>query len=894
MPTSKPARTPVSATRTVTVPGPEDLELAKEDALLQLRIGRSAHLYTIGVSAVLALDAVLLLFFFPDLPKLASGTTGFVALGESFYLFLPILAGVAIASIGLASKWEAFQLWPWEAHFSTTVGALGVNALTLVVYLLRIAGVAPFATLAVYPLLYPVALTGISLALIGIVLTWTGWSARQWASAVSAVLPIATTGFLFVHPRGTAGDSAALGVGLLLSAFFYQTSGSLLHLLTSGTRAHERELITSGQSKMFRLSDDLSQKEEALQFREATLVKREADAENAEESIRRQTDALKEARQQVEDLEADYRGRSDALLAKEREWAGRRAEFDGRVRQADDREKAIALREEEVERQMPILSDREKRLVDQEGAQTARDVELTQRSQELDRRAQAVPDGEARLETRRKEIDAKLAEVLKREGEVAARENRAIAGSAPAAATALAERETKLRQLKAVLDEQNASLGSKSREVADRAKAADDALAQVRDREATLARREATLRQGEAALADQQKTVADRRTRYDTAAKEYEGRSSDLSRREADLAAQATNLDRSLKTLRDLELKSTDRERRLKSASDDLTRREQTLRARERSVESSEAELGLRRQERLRAGDVSMAGLAAVAMVDHLDAPPPSRAAARGRPGSSPSAAPAPPEDLLTPPPGRRFPDRLPTGTPRLDDLLLGGLPARAHVAVVGDAFVGKEVVVFSFVAEGLKRGEPAVLVTATRSPAEVAQSLGVVVPQFREYEQMGLVVWIDASGSNGPSDATHRRVKGSDDRAGILSHLAQVAKGYEAPKSVPFRVAFLGLSAVLGHGDDRAGFAFLQNVVGILKPRDALAMYTLEGGALGDAQVESLLGRMDGAIVFRQDRDRTFLSVRGLGEVETHDWIECRTTNRTLTIGSFALERIR
>jgi hypothetical protein len=50
----------------------------------------------------------------------------------------------------------------------------------------------------------------------------------------------------------------------------------------------------------------------------------------------------------------------------------------------------------------------------------------------------------------------------------------------------------------------------------------------------------------------------------------------------------------------------------------------------------------------------------------------------------------------------------------------------------------------------------------------------------------------------------------------------------------------------------------------------------------------------MDGAFVFRQERDRTFLAVKGLGDAETRDWVECRATNRALIIGSFALERIR
>ncbi|MGI0131044.1 MAG: RAD55 family ATPase, partial [Thermoplasmata archaeon] len=228
--------------------------------------------------------------------------------------------------------------------------------------------------------------------------------------------------------------------------------------------------------------------------------------------------------------------------------------------------------------------------------------------------------------------------------------------------------------------------------------------------------------------------------------------------------------------------------------------------------------------------------------------------------------------------------------------LLLGGFPPKSHVVLVGDAFVGKEVVLYAFLSEGLKRGEPVVIVTATRPPAEVAESLGVVLPQFREYEQMGMVTWIDASGAGADGAANPHRLgtKGADDRAGILTQLVKAAKAAEGDKQGPIRVGFLGLAGVLAHGDERASFSFLQNVVGILKARNALATYSLEGAALSDAQVETLLSRMDGAISFRQDRDKTFLSVKGLGEVQTRDWVECRATNRALIVGSFALERIR
>jgi len=892
-----PAKTPPPATRSVTVPGPDDLEMAKDDALLQLRIGRSAHLYTVGVSAALAIDAVLLLFFYPSLPTLTQSDTGFAALGATFFLLLPVAAGVAIALIGLVSKWEAFQLWPWEAHFSTTVGALLANIAILVVYVLRIAAVGPFASAALYPWMFPASLAAISLAMIGIVLTWSGWTGRQWASAVCAVLPVATSLFLFFHPRGTSGDPAALAVALLLSALLYQTSGSFLHLMSSGTRPHERELITSGQSKMFRLADEVRRKEEALQFRETSLVKREADVENGEQSLRRQNDALAEARQQLDDLEEGYRQRSDALVKTEREWAGKIAEMDGRGRLVDDRTKAVEIREQEIARQVAQLSTREERMVAREGEQTKRDVELTQRGQELDRRAAALPETEARLEARKKELDQRMTDLLRREADVAARESKAgpVAPPIPGAPRSdLAEREARLAQLKSVLDDQNAALGRKSREAAENAKTVAEAMRSLAQKEASVASREVALRAQEARLQDLLKAADERRTQYEAASKEYTTRLTDLNQQGVDVAQRSSDLGRSLKTAEERAASLDERERRLKAALAEVEQRDRAVTARERTLSATEAEVSLRRQEMARSGELGLAGLAAIATADRANRPIGSTTGGTPTPeirdlASSPGAS-----DALQPAAGRHYADRLPSGTPRLDDLLLGGLPPKGHVVLLGDAFVGKEVVLYSFIAEGLRRGEPAVILTAARSPTEVAESLGVVLPQFLEYEQMGMVTWIDASGSGAPSSEHRIVVKGSDDKVGLLSNLVKVAKGLEEAHRGPFRVGFLGLSAVLAHGDERAAFLFLQNAVGILKPRNALALYSLEGGALSEAQVTTLLSRMDGAIVFRQDRDKTFLTVKGFGDAETRDWVECRATGRALIVGSFALQRIR
>ena len=887
----------------MTVPQPEDFKHAEKDALLQLKIGRAAHLYAIFASTALALDGFLLLFFYTQLPTLNSGDTGTDALAHSFFLILPLLAGLAVAGIGLASKWEEFQLWPWETHFSVTVGAVAANALLLIVYGLRVGGESVFAHIPLFPWFYAAELAGISLALVGITLTWSGWSPRQWISALSAVLPVASALLVYFPPANASGSSDALVLSLFISAIFYQTSGSFLHLISSGTRPHERELITSGQSRMFQVADDIRKREEALAFREAALVKRESDVENSVLSIKRQNDSLTEARTQLDGLEDDYRKRSDSVTAKEREWAGKLAEMDSRARLVEDKTKALELREQEVGRLLPQISARESRLVEREGEQTKRDVELTQREQLLTPRETSVTESEKRLEARRKDLDQKTQDVLRREGDLAARAGPAgTPGTAPSpAGQDLASRETKLKQLQAMLDEQNAVLGKKARETAAGAKTVEAALKTAAQKEADLASRETALRQREAAVTDAEKAAQERRSQYESAAKDYASRLEEYGRRSVSAAEKNADLDQRLKSVTERETSLGDREGRVKSALSELERRDAGLTAREASLRAAEAEVSLRSQAMGRGGDLSLTGLAAVAAAQGMDQPS-AAGDRRARPGrdrtvrdlaGEPAGTPPPAETLATPV-GRRFADRHPTGTPRLDDLLLGGIPPKGHVVLLGDAFVGKEVVLYGFVGEGLKRGEPAILITASRSPTEVSESLGVVLPQFREYEQMGMVRWIDASGSGGSADDHRVVLKSSDDRAGILSNLVQSANALEGKKSSSFRVAFFGLSAVLAHGDERASFSFLQNVVGILKPRSALAMYSLEAGALSEAQVETLLGRMDGAIVFRQDRDRLFLSVKGFGEVETREWIECRATQRQLIVGSFALERIR
>src|SRR2546425_8907707 len=84
-------------------------------------------------------------------------------------------------------------------------------------------------------------------------------------------------------------------------------------------------------------------------------------------------------------------------------------------------------------------------------------------------------------------------------------------------------------------------------------------------------------------------------------------------------------------------------------------------------------------------------------------------------------------------------------GIPRLDDLLFGGIPFGTNASVYGPAYVGKEVLVSLFMAEGLKKGVPVLWILTDKGPTEVREEMAFALPGYEEYEKLGLVQYIDA-----------------------------------------------------------------------------------------------------------------------------------------------------
>ena len=240
--------------------------------------------------------------------------------------------------------------------------------------------------------------------------------------------------------------------------------------------------------------------------------------------------------------------------------------------------------------------------------------------------------------------------------------------------------------------------------------------------------------------------------------------------------------------------------------------------------------------------------------------------------------------------------EKIHTGTSRLDDLLLGGIPFGSNVSIYGPAYVGKEVIVNAFMAEGLKKGVPGIFVITDKTPSDVRQEMEFVLPGFGEYERLGLVKYVDAySRSMGSSEedpyATY--VQDPTDHEALLKTVDEVAKEYKK-KYEYYRLCFRSISTLIAYLDPTTTFKFLQPFGGRRKRDKAVSMYVIEKGMHGEQEIQMLGSVMDGSIEIKVEQLKSFLCVKGISDVQSRGWIRYTYSKQSVNIGSFSLDHIR
>jgi len=921
---------------------PNQAAQAAQQGLLQLTFGRHAHGYGIVGAVAFLVDALLLVAMstnpsFPSLPG-----------SQDFALWLIPAAAGAFASVdAVRLKREPYSRQYLSRHFiMSTLGMVLFFIVAGVIFLVNWQLIPGW----ILPWVYPVSVLGVPLTIVSMAMTWEGIGGRKAGSILLALtLPI----FMFllvilnIEPKPPIGS--VLNVSQFLPAVVVflaggvttVIAGSLLHIIASSTSVYQREILKADNTKVALLQQELQKKREALDYRERSIRGREAHTEALQQELDEQAADVKAKAADVTQREVVLEKSTKDLREFDRKVASARAEIEAKVEELRLRESDVAGAKQEAEKLKAEVTAREAAFASREQEIKRKDIELSSQSRTLEQKAKASEDREARLQESEKALDAKRTALLKQAKDLELLESELKLKAEQVEATHSTTEAAKVRELKdwetkvlakekevgrkevevRTLENQvreryeNATRIEKQfqkerkisedreRDLVAREKGISDKEADLKDRTAEVERMAASIQEAQSELQGKTKKYAElfkeaklKEAAAGSSQDEIRQKGEALEARERKLTEMQTNLQAEIRRLNEENRKLLEKSKEMEELESELGLKEMELEERAKEARAAAATPGMRdmdreaqfeewerrlkeREEefkrRMYQKDKELE-MRETALKAHLAAPT------------------AEAEEAVS---VEKKAEKVKTGTPRLDDLLYGGIPFNSNLLVVGPAFVGKEVAIYNFIAEGLKKSIPAIIITTTKLPIDIAKDMAPILPTFVEYDQLGLVRWIDCTAptANGKTikEKNVWRVNGPTDFDSIFSIVSQLDEEFKAKYSY-FRLAFMTLSSGITQTDERDALNFFQKLVNRLRQTKVVSLFALERGMHTDQTIEALEHTVDGAIHFRQDKQKTQMQVAGLSEVQTRDWVPYKFTNKAIMIGSFQLERIR
>ena len=924
-------------------PPPSPAAQAAQQGLLQLTFGRHAHGYGIVAAVAFVLDAILIYAMStnPTFPPLPGGF-------PDYTLWLIPAAAGAFASVDATRlKREPYRRQYLSRHFIMSLLGMVLFFIIAASIFFSMGGVLPAYLLS---WIYPLAVLGVPLTIISMAMTWEGVGARKAGSIVLALtlkilMFLLVIGNIQIAPqRGTSTGTEILPIVVLLAgAVTTEISGSLLHIIASSTSVYQREILKADNTKVALLQQELQKKREALDYKERAVRGREAHMEALQQELDEQAADLKTKLTDVTPREVTVEQASKALRELARKVASARAEIEAKVEEVRLREADVAAAKQEIEKVKTDVTAREATFAAREQEIKRKGIEITSQSRTLEQKAKAAEDRESRLQEAEKALDATRTKLLKQAKDLELKESELKLKVEQLEATHSSTETAKVRELKdweskilakekevghkevelRTLENQlreryeNATRIEKQfqaqrkifedheSELVTREKSISDKEADLRERSSEVERMAASIQEAQGELQEKTKKYAElfkeaklKEAAAGSSQDELREKSETLATREKKLAQMQSNLQTEIKRLNEENRKLLEKSKEVDERDSEISLKEMELENRmkeeraaaatpgvrdmDREAQLEEWERRLREREeefkrRMYQKDKEL-DLRETALKAHLTA-----ATTEAEAAAAVSV--------------EKKAEKVKTGTPRLDDLLYGGIPFNSNLLVVGPAFVGKEVAILNFIAEGLKKRIPVIIVTTTKLPIDIAKDMAPILPTFVEYDQLGLVRWIDCTAplANGKTvkEKNVWRVNGPTDFDSVFQIISELDEEFKAKYSY-FRLAFMTLSSSLTQTDEREALNFFQRLVNRLRQTKVVSLFALERGMHTAQTIEALEHMVDGAIHFRQEKQKTQMQVAGLTEVQTRDWIPYKFTNKAIIIGSFQLERIR
>jgi hypothetical protein len=130
-------------------------------------------------------------------------------------------------------------------------------------------------------------------------------------------------------------------------------------------------------------------------------------------------------------------------------------------------------------------------------------------------------------------------------------------------------------------------------------------------------------------------------------------------------------------------------------------------------------------------------------------------------------------------------------------------------------------------------------------------------------------------------------------DHQAILKAVETMAAEWKK-KYPTYRLGFRSVSTLIAYLDPTTTFKFLQPFVGRRKRDKAVAFYVIEKGMHEEQEIQMLGSLMDGSIEFKVEQLKSFLSIKGICDVQSRGWIRYTYTKSSVSVGSFSLDHIK
>ncbi len=238
------------------------------------------------------------------------------------------------------------------------------------------------------------------------------------------------------------------------------------------------------------------------------------------------------------------------------------------------------------------------------------------------------------------------------------------------------------------------------------------------------------------------------------------------------------------------------------------------------------------------------------------------------------------------------------TGDRRLNDLLLGGFPLGSNILIYGPPFTGKEVSMNCFTAKSLKIGIPCIYILTDKLVSEAREEMAFVMSDYKNYEDAGLIHYIDAYSKSVGIGDEEPGVIYIDDCDDHLKLISEETRGIIEGLSEDFesyRVIFRSLSTPIAYLNDIGKVLKpLNSITAKVKYDNAIGLYALEKGMHDEMDIQAVGSIMDGMIDYKVEQLKTFLCIKGIGDVQSRAWIDYTYSKQGLSIGSFCLDHIK